>query len=96
MSFRLRIHYYAVLGAIGALIGWRITESLGFLVGAIPDLDMAPQHARLKGAETLFVLEDMSVGKGTFVNGRQVEMARLTTRSTIRVGNTEMVYHERR
>ena len=63
---------------------------------AIPDPDMAPQHARLKGAGTHFVLEDMSVGKGTFVNGRRVEMARLTNNATIRVGNTELVYHERR
>lgn len=63
---------------------------------AIPDPDMAPQHARLKGAGTHFVLEDMSVGKGTFVNGRRVEMARLTNNATIRVGNTELVYHEKR
>ncbi len=63
---------------------------------AIPDPDMAPQHARLKGAGTHFVLEDMSIGKGTFVNGRRVETARLTNHATIRVGNTELVYHERR
>ncbi len=63
---------------------------------ALPDPDIAPQHARLKGAGTHFVIEDMSVGKGTFVNGQRVEMARLTNRATIRVGNTELVYHERR
>lgn len=63
---------------------------------AIPDPDMAPQHARLKGAGTHFVIEDMSVGKGTFVNGRKVELERLTNNATIRVGNTELVYHERR
>ena len=62
---------------------------------ALPDPDMAPQHARLKGAGTHFMIEDMSIGKGTFVNGRKVEMARLTNNSTIRVGNTELVYHER-
>ncbi len=63
---------------------------------AIPDPEMAPQHARLKGADTHFILEDMSVGKGTFVNGRRVEIVRLTNNATIRVGNTELVYHERR
>lgn len=63
---------------------------------ALPDPDMAPQHARLKGAGTHFVIEDMSVGKGTFVNGRRVENSRLTNNATIRLGNTELVYHERR
>ncbi|MCL4393984.1 MAG: FHA domain-containing protein, partial [Chloroflexi bacterium] len=63
---------------------------------ALPDPDMAPQHARLKGAGTHFVIEDMSVGKGTFVNGRRVETSRLTNHATIRLGNTELVYHERR
>ncbi len=63
---------------------------------SIPDPDIASQHARLKGAGTHFVLEDMSVGKGTFVNGRRVEMVRLQNQATIRIGNTDLVYHERR
>ncbi len=63
---------------------------------ALPDPAIAPQHARLKGAGTHFVIEDMSVGKGTFVNGRKVETARLTNNAVIRLGNTELVYHERR
>ncbi len=63
---------------------------------ALPDPDIAPQHARLKGAGTHFVIEDMSIGKGTFVDGRKVELARLTNNTTIRIGNTELVYHERR
>lgn len=63
---------------------------------SIPDPDIASQHARLKGAGTHFVLEDMSIGKGTFVNGRRVEMERLQNNATIRLGNTELVYHERR
>ena len=62
---------------------------------ALPDPDMAPQHARLKGAGTHFMIEDMSIGKGTFVNGRKVEIVRLTNNATIRLGNTELVYHER-
>ena len=63
---------------------------------ALPDPDMAPQHARLKGAGSHFVIEDLSVGKGTFVNGRRVAMSRLSNNATIRLGNTELVYHERR
>lgn len=63
---------------------------------ALPDPGMAPQHARLKGVGTHFMIEDMSIGKGTFVNGRKVEMARLTNNAVIKLGNTELVYHERR
>ena len=63
---------------------------------AIPDPDMAPQHARLKGAGTHFTLQDMSVGKGTFVNGRKIEMHRLSDREVIKMGSTELVYHEKR
>src|SRR5574341_41883 len=63
---------------------------------ALPDPDVAPQHFRLKGAGTHISLQDMSVGLGTFVNGRKVEMHRLSDGQTIRVGPTELVYHERR
>ena len=63
---------------------------------ALPDPDVAPQHARLKGAGTHFTLKDMSVGKGTFVNGRKIEMHRLSNGERIRMGNTELVYHEKR
>lgn len=63
---------------------------------ALPDPDVAPQHARLKGAGTHFTLEDMSIGKGTFVNGRKIEIHRLSDREKIRMGSTELVYHEKR
>ncbi len=33
MSLRMRAYYYAVLGALGALLGWRITDTLGFIQG---------------------------------------------------------------
>jgi hypothetical protein len=63
---------------------------------ALPDPDIAPQHARLKGAGTHFTIQDMSVGAGTFVNGRKVEMHRLSDNQTIRMGSTDLVYHEKR
>ena len=63
---------------------------------ALPDPDIAPQHAQLKGAGTHFTIRDMSVGKGTFVNGRKVDTHRLSNHEIIRLGGTELVYHERR
>ncbi len=63
---------------------------------ALPDPGIAPQHARLKGAGAYFVIEDMSIGKGTFVNGKKVETARLANKASIQLGNTMLIYHERR
>jgi hypothetical protein len=63
---------------------------------ALPDPTIGEQHARLKGAGTYLTIEDMSVGKGTFVNGHKIELARLTNNAIIRIGNTELVYHEKR
>jgi pSer/pThr/pTyr-binding forkhead associated (FHA) protein len=36
------------------------------------------------------------VNLGTFVNGRRIEVQRLANRQLIRVGNTELIYHEKR
>ncbi len=62
---------------------------------ALPDPDVAPQHALLSGAGTHFNLKDLSLG-GTLVNNRKVEEARLANLQKIRVGNTDLVYHEKR
>ncbi len=61
----------------------------------LPDPDIAPQHAMLTGDGSHFTLKDMSLS-GTFINKRRVERAQLTNQSTIQMGNTEMVYHEKR
>ena len=61
----------------------------------LPDPDVAPQHAMIKGADSHFNLKDMSLD-GTFVNNRKIELVSLKNRQVIKVGNTEMVYHERR
>lgn len=61
----------------------------------LPDPDVAPQHAMLKGAGTHFNLKDMSLS-GTFVNNQKIEQAKLHNRQTLRVGNTQLVYHEKR
>ena len=61
----------------------------------LPDPDIAPQHALLSGAGTHINIKDMSLS-GTFVNGRKIEQAALSNRQKMRMGNTEMVYHEKR
>jgi hypothetical protein len=61
----------------------------------LPDPDVAPQHALLQGAGTHFSLQDISLN-GTFLNGRKIEQASLRDGQNLRVGNTTMVYHERR
>lgn len=61
----------------------------------LPDPDIAPQHAMLTGDGSHFTIKDMSL-TGTLINNRSSERAQLTNNSTIRMGNTEMVYHEKR
>jgi hypothetical protein len=61
----------------------------------LPDPDVAPQHAMLKGAGTHFNLKDMSLS-GTFINNQRIEQTVLKNRQTVRVGNTQFVYHEKR
>jgi hypothetical protein len=62
---------------------------------ALPDPDISPQHAMLQGGGNFFNLKDMSM-TGTFVNNKRVEQTRLSNQQVIRMGNTELVYHEKR
>ena len=61
----------------------------------LPDPDIAPQHAMLTGDGSHFTLKDMSL-TGTEINNRKIERAQLTNNCSIRMGNTEMIYHEKR
>jgi len=61
----------------------------------LPDPDIAPQHALLKGADNHFTLKDLSLS-GTFINDRKIEQTNLRDNQTIKIGNTELVYHERK
>ena len=61
----------------------------------LPDPDIAPQHAMLTGDGMAFNLQDRSLS-GTFINNRKIERVQLADGQKIRMGNTEMVYHERR
>jgi hypothetical protein len=60
-----------------------------------PDPDIDPQHAMLTGTGSHFLIKDMSKS-GTFLNNRRVEMTELADRQTLRLGNTELMYHEKR
>ena len=61
----------------------------------LPDPDIAPQHAMLTGDGNSFNLKDMSLS-GTFINNRKIERVQLTNGQKIRMGNTDLVYHEKR
>ncbi|HEY5902231.1 MAG TPA: FHA domain-containing protein [Anaerolineales bacterium] len=61
----------------------------------LPDPDIAPQHAMLTGDGMSFSIKDMSMS-GTFINSRRIERTQLANGQRIRMGNTELVYHEKR
>jgi len=60
-----------------------------------PDPDIAPQHAMLTNDGVYFSLKDISMS-GTFINSKRIERAQLTNGQRIRMGNTDLVYHEKR
>lgn len=61
----------------------------------LPDPDIDPQHALLKGEDSHFNLKDLSLS-GTYINGKKIELTQLRKNQTIKIGNTELVYHERK
>ncbi len=61
----------------------------------LPDPDIAPQHAMLSGDGMHFSMKDMSMA-GTYINNKKIERVQLANGQRIRMGNTELVYHERR
>jgi len=61
----------------------------------LPDPDIAPQHALLKGEDSHFTLKDLSL-TGTFINDKKIELTQIKKNQTIKIGNTELVYHERK
>jgi len=61
----------------------------------VADPDIAPQHAILKGEGTHFTIKDISL-QGTYLDGKKIEIARLRPNQRIQMGNSEMVYHEKR
>jgi hypothetical protein len=61
----------------------------------LPDPDIAPQHAMLTGDGIRFSLKDMSLA-GTYINGKKIERTQLSNGQKIRMGNTDMIYHEKR
>ena len=60
-----------------------------------PDPDIAPQHAMLTSDGTNFSIKDMSMN-GTFINNKRIVRTQLANGQRIRMGNTELVYHEKR
>jgi hypothetical protein len=61
----------------------------------LPDPDIAPRHASLSGADSYMLIKDMSMS-GTYLNGRKVEQGKLSDRQKIKVGNTNLIFHEKR
>ena len=62
---------------------------------AIPDEGIDPQHAILEGHDTYFTLKDISI-KGTYLEGKKIDTAKLKNMQHIRIGKTEMIYYEKR
>lgn len=61
----------------------------------LPDPDIDPQHALLSGSDTFISIKDLSLS-GTFVNNKKIEKTNLLNQHKIVIGNTELIFHEKR
>jgi hypothetical protein len=61
----------------------------------LPDPDIAPQHALLSGGDSYMSIKDLSIS-GTFINNKKIEKKKLVNQQKILVGNTQLIFHEKR
>jgi pSer/pThr/pTyr-binding forkhead associated (FHA) protein len=64
-------------------------------VGLFGDPGVQPRHARIEKTGAGYALKNLAVQEGTFVNGNRIETVELHDGDRIRIGNYEMVFHER-
>ena len=94
-DFCLRLQNYYHMASRNADISLLESGEGPILVGRAIHPDIDPQHALLKGEDSHFNLKDLSLS-GTFINGTKIEIAQLRKNQTVKIGNTELVYHERK
>lgn len=56
----------------------------------IADAELSRQHARIVVTDTQIFIEDLGSANGTFVDNQRIRRAAISTRSTIRCGNSTM------
>ena len=61
---------------------------------ALPDPICSRVHARISAGEGRWVVSDHSSRNGTYVNGQKVHEASLGEGHVIRIGSTELEFHE--
>jgi len=64
-------------------------------VGLFGDPGVQPRHAVIERRADGYMLKNLAVQAGTFVNGNRIESALLRAGDTIRIGGYEMVFHAR-
>jgi pSer/pThr/pTyr-binding forkhead associated (FHA) protein len=60
----------------------------------IPDHNVSREHAEFVQEGNGWAIEDLGSTNGTYVNGEEIQSVRLREGDHIRVGVTEMVFHE--
>jgi pSer/pThr/pTyr-binding forkhead associated (FHA) protein len=66
------------------------------VVGLFGDAAVQPRHAVIERHGNAYVLKNLAVQQGVFVNGNRVENAQLGEGDRIRIGGYEMSFHLRR
>ena len=74
-----------------------------YILGRHPECDIvvdagavSRHHAQLFRVGDDFYVEDMNSRNGTYLDGKKIELSRLRANQHIRMGKSELVYHEKR
>lgn len=73
-----------------------IGSALSCSIYLFRDAQVGPRHAAIHIVPGGFELEDLPLGTSTFVNNRPVGRHRLRNNDQIRIGDTVMVFHEKK
>ena len=64
-------------------------------VGLFGDPGVQPRHAVIERRADGYMLKNLAVQAGTFINGERIESAELHAGDVVRIGNYELSFHER-
>lgn len=56
----------------------------------LDDTECSRIHAAIRYWDDIFVIRDMNSSNGTFVNGKKIDIARISPGDVIKIGNTEI------
>ncbi len=98
---RPRLHTFLVLKQPGRPDRVLVWDTQDISVGRAPENDVCVEHSEVSRRHALFsragqafVVKNMSMSNGTFVNGQAVDTHTLASKDVVQVGDLELHFHQ--